>query len=156
MADRLFQHYPRALGQPDGGQVGADAAIHRGGRGEVGDQLILRADMLEQRRVVLGLEKIHAQVAQTCEEARQVGFRQFLGWHVQAQRLFDGAQVVTRLARFAGQSEDARGIVQQTGTIELVKRRKQLTQGQIAQRAEQGKGAGFKLHRRHEFVLLSR
>lgn len=111
VADGLFQHHPAALGQAHRGQVGADAAIYRGWRGEVGDQLILRADLLEQRRVVLGLEKVHGQVAQTSQEPRHVGFRQLLGWHMQAQRLLDGTQVVARLARFTGQGENARGIV---------------------------------------------
>ncbi len=156
VTDGLLQHHPRALGQADSRQVAADAAIDGGRRGEVGDQLILRADVFEQRRVVLGLEKIHAQVVQPRQETREIDVRQFLGRHMQAQRLLDGAQVAVRGPGLAGQRQDARAIVQQTGTIELVKRGKQLAQGEITQGTEQGEGTGFKLDCGHEIVLLSR
>jgi hypothetical protein len=48
--------------------------------------------------------------------------------------------------------------VQQAGAIELIEGRKQLAQGQIAQGAEQGKGARFNRNRRHDvcsFIKLS-
>src|SRR5690606_24500624 len=61
-------------------------------------------------------------------------------------------------ARLTGQRDDARVLVQQACAIELIEGRKQLAQGQIAKRAEQGKGARFNRNRRHDvcsFIKLS-
>ncbi|MNJ73858.1 hypothetical protein D3C77_707090 [compost metagenome] len=60
-----------------------------------------------------------------------------------AQVLGNQSQVRSRFAAVTGQTEDAGVRRQQAGTIELIKRGKQLAQGQVTEGAEQRQGAGF-------------
>ncbi|MNY45337.1 hypothetical protein D3C86_1804300 [compost metagenome] len=74
------------------------------------------------------------------------------------QVLADTGQVLLRLAILARQGENPRIGMQQARAVELVECRKQFAQGQIAQRAEQGKSTGFNGYRRHDvcsFIKLS-
>jgi hypothetical protein len=66
--------------------------------------------------------------------------------------------MLLRLAIVARQGENPRIGMQQPGAVELVECRKQFAQGQITQRAEQGKSTGFNVYRRHDigsFIKLS-
>ncbi|MNH47077.1 hypothetical protein D3C79_1101480 [compost metagenome] len=70
----------------------------------------------------------------------------------------DRRQVLIDTARLAGQGQHPGVGVQQAGPVELVERRKQLAQGQVAKGAKQGKGAGFNADRSHDvgsFIKLT-
>ncbi|MCY1511548.1 hypothetical protein D9M68_459760 [compost metagenome] len=143
MADGLLKHHAGALGQPGGGQAGADGAIDRGGRGEVGDQLGNRTDAVGQGRVGLGVEEVHGQVIEARHEALQGALLHILGRHMAAQVLANGRQVDSGIAAIASQGEDSRLGRQQAGAVQLIERREQLAQRQVAKGPEQGQGTGF-------------
>ena len=70
--------------------------------------------------------------------------------HMAAQVDFDAVQVLLRTADLTGEGQQASVRVQQVGPVELVERRKQLAQCQVAQGAKQGKGARFDTDRSHD------
>ena len=70
----------------------------------------------------------------------------------------DKAPSPLRSTAFFNVSSDSSSARSQACAIKLIKGRKQLAQGQIAKRAEQGKGARFNRNRRHDvcsFIKLS-
>ena len=89
-------------------------------------------------------------VAQAAKEAPQCsGLDVSLG-HMPAQVRFDGIQVIFGTSGLAGQRQQTGIGVQEVGAVELVERRKQLAQGQVAECAKQGKGARFDTDRSHD------
>ncbi|MNR14132.1 hypothetical protein D3C85_1305900 [compost metagenome] len=158
VADRLFQHHPGTRSQPGLVEVFADGPVHRRSGGEVGDQRQLARQLLGQGLVALGLEEVQVLVAQPGEEATQCGrFDIGLG-HMPAQVRFDVVQMDLCTTGLAGQRQQAGVRVQQVGPVELVERRKQLAQGQVAEGAKQGKGARFNADRCHDvgsFIKLT-
>ncbi|MNC58619.1 hypothetical protein D3C75_1083580 [compost metagenome] len=66
------------------------------------------------------------------------------------QILGDGRQVRGAIAVLAGQGQDAGLGRQQAGAVQLVERREQLAQRQVAEAPEQGQGAGFDSLRGHD------
>jgi hypothetical protein len=115
------------------------------------------AGQFGQRHIIFGFEEVDVQVGQACEKTLGDGFIQ-LFTYIAAQFGGDERHVLLLGTFFTGQRDDARVLVQQVGAIEVIKGRKQLAQGQIAKRAEQGKGARFNRNRRHDvcsFIKLS-
>ena len=156
--DGFFQHHAGVFGQADLRQVLANSAIHRRRGGEVGNHPLGTAGLLGQGDVIVSLEEVDVQVAQTGQEALEHRFIQLFGAHVAAQFSGDECQMLLLAAGFTGQRDNARILMKQAGAIELIKGRKQLAQGQIAESAEQGKGARFNRNRRHDvcsFIKLS-
>ncbi|CRR47400.1 hypothetical protein PAERUG_E16_London_17_VIM_2_04_14_05538 [Pseudomonas aeruginosa] len=137
MPDGLLQHHPGTFGETGGGEVLADAAEHRGRRGEVGDQRQFVIHRLAQADIGLRVEEVHAQVVEAFAETLPDHVVPLLRRHCQAQALLQRRQVFGGSAFVTGQGQDAGIAVQQVLTIELVERREQLAQGEIAQRTEQ-------------------
>lgn len=156
-ADWLFQDHTGVFCQTDFRQVLADRAVHRCRCGEVGNHALRAAGRFGQRHIVFSLEEVDVQVAQARQKALGHGLVQLFA-DVTAQFGGDERHVLLLGTGFTGQRDDARVFVQQVGAIEVIKGRKQLAQGQIAQSAEQGKGARFNRNRRHDvcsFIKLS-
>ena len=84
-----------------------------------------------------GGEEVHAQVVEAFAETLPDHVVPLLRRHCQAQALLQRRQVFGGSAFVTGQGQDAGIAVQQVLTIELVERREQLAQGEIAQRTEQ-------------------
>ena len=89
-------------------------------------------------------------VTQPGEEAAQRGGLDIGLGYMPAQVRFDAVQVALRATGLAGQRQQAGFRVQQVGPVELVERRKQLAQCQVAEGAKQGKGARFDTDRSHD------
>ncbi|MNG31147.1 hypothetical protein D3C84_1168960 [compost metagenome] len=89
-------------------------------------------------------------VIQAGEEAPQRSRLDICLGHVPAQVGFDAVQVLLRAADLTGEGQQAGVRVQQVGPVELVERRKQLAQCQVAEGAKQGKGARFDTDRSHD------
>ncbi|MNH14147.1 hypothetical protein D3C79_737350 [compost metagenome] len=158
MADGFFQHHPRARTEADLVEVLANTAIDCRRRGEVSDQLAVVADLFGQRLVVLDLEEVDMQIAQAREKALQHQGLDLPLRNKLAQMRLDRCQVLFDTARLTCQGQHTGISVQQVGAIELVKRRKQLAQGQVAEGAKQGKGARFNADRCHDvgsFIKLT-
>ncbi len=150
VANRLFQHGASALGQPGLGQVFTDGAVHgRRGR-EVGNQLSGVAHYFGQCVIIFDFEKVHMHVAQARQKTLQWLVFNLLGAHEIAQARLDVRQVLGRRTDLARQRQDARFGVQQVGSVQLVQRREQFAQCQVAQGAEQGKCAGICGIREHD------
>ncbi|MNM47696.1 hypothetical protein D3C81_586680 [compost metagenome] len=157
-ANGFFQHHAGIFRQTDLRQVFADCPVN-GGRGrKVGNDPLRAAGHFSQGDVVFGLEEIDMQISQACEKTLDHSFVQLFGTDVAAQLGGDERQVLLLAARLPGQRDDPRVLVQEAGAVKLIKGRKQLSQGQIAEGAEQGKGARFNRNREHDvcsFIKLS-
>ncbi|MNZ61889.1 hypothetical protein D3C78_799920 [compost metagenome] len=150
MPDGLFQHHPGARGKARLVEVFADRAVHGRRSGEIGNQRQLGRCLLSQGLVALRLQEVQVLVTQTPQKTRQRRRLQIGLRHVLAQMGLDGIQVLLYAARLACQRQQASIGVQQIGAVELVERRKQLAQCQVAQGAKQGKGARFNTDRSHD------
>ncbi|MNI59776.1 hypothetical protein D3C73_1149560 [compost metagenome] len=148
--DGLFQHHTGARGEARLVEVFADRTIHGSRSGEIGNQRQLGRCLLGQGLVALRLQEVQVLVTQTPQKTPQRRRFQIGLGYVFAQMSLDGIQVLLHAARLASQRQQASIGVQQIGAVELVERRKQLAQGQVAQGAEQGKGARFNTDRSHD------
>ena len=143
MANGFFQHYPGARHQAGLVEVLANGPVYSRGGGKVGDQRQLAGQLLGQRLIAFRLQEVQVQVAQPGEEAPQRGRLDIGLGHMPAQVRFDVIQVRLRTAGLTRQRQQTGVGVQQIGAVELVQRRKQLAQRQVAEGAKQGKGARF-------------
>ncbi len=150
VADGLLQHHPGTRGQPGVVEVFADGPVYRCRRGEVGDQRQVSRQLLRQGLVTLRLQEVQVLVAQPGQEAAQCSRLDIGLGHMPAQVGFDAVQVLLRAACLAGQRQQAGVRVQQVGPVELVERRKQLAQRQVAKGAKQGKRARIDTDRSHD------
>ncbi|MDT4873940.1 hypothetical protein FQZ97_1092120 [compost metagenome] len=141
MADGFLQYHPGAFGQLDCRKVLADPAEHRGRRGEIGHQRQLVRDCVAQVRIGTRIEEIHGDEAEPCVEATPYCIVPFVRRHCLAQTLFYHRQRIALAIVVAGQGKNAGVGMQQTFTVELVQRRDQLAQGEIAQGAKESKDA---------------
>ncbi len=149
VTDRLFQHRSRALGEVHRREVFANRTVHRGRGREIGDQGLRIANALGQRNIVLGLEEIDVQVAETRQKALGIFCLELRFGNEATHGFFDVRQMRLFVAWFTRQGKNSSVFMQQSSAIELIKSREQLAYRQVPQGTKQGKCARFNRNQGH-------